>query len=364
VGANPDRSWAALAHVPALQADPRFHIAAVATSRVETARAAATRFGAPHWFTDAHALAAHPAVDLVVVAVKVSAHAEPVRAATAAGKHVYCEWPLALDLAEAQTLAAAADGVRTVVGLQGRFAPAVVRARELVADGYVGRPTAVSLLTARAKGGDGRIPAASVYTMDRANGAGLFEVIGGHALDAVQHVAGEIVEVAADLSVQRREFTVSETGERREATSPDHLVLAGRLASGAAFSAQMLDGAPAAPHSVVEIIGTEGILRIASAPTDPRLAQIQIGELTLHGVRAGATEWEALVEAGVVGPASNVAGVYDRLANDLDAGASAAPDFRAAVRLHRLLDAIRTSAETGRRVAVQHPTSVPADAAP
>jgi predicted dehydrogenase len=109
LGANPERGWAARSHIPAINASPHFALAAVATTRAETANAARDRFGARHAFTDALSLARHPDVDLVVVTVKVPAHAELVRAALDAGKHVYCEWPLTRTAAEARALQAAAE---------------------------------------------------------------------------------------------------------------------------------------------------------------------------------------------------------------------------------------------------------------
>src|SRR4051812_27273034 len=127
IGASPERGWAAAAHVPALRALPQYELTAVGTSRPESAREAARAFGAAHAFTDARRLAEHPEVDLVVVTVKVRAHAELVGAALAAGKHVYCEWPLGLTTAEAEHLAASARtaGVHDAIGLQARYAPAI-----------------------------------------------------------------------------------------------------------------------------------------------------------------------------------------------------------------------------------------------
>jgi predicted dehydrogenase len=87
-----------------LQALPDFELVAVGTSREESAQQAAEMFGVPLAFTSATELAQHPAVDLVVVTVKVAAHAGLVGAAIAAGKDVYCEWPLALSLGEAEEL--------------------------------------------------------------------------------------------------------------------------------------------------------------------------------------------------------------------------------------------------------------------
>jgi predicted dehydrogenase len=74
--------------------------------------------------------------------VNVMHHREIALTAIDAGKVVYCEWPLGRNLGEARELAAAAraEAVRTVVGLQGRAGPAVRYVRDLVADGYLGKP--------------------------------------------------------------------------------------------------------------------------------------------------------------------------------------------------------------------------------
>ncbi|HZU91415.1 MAG TPA: Gfo/Idh/MocA family oxidoreductase, partial [Stellaceae bacterium] len=122
VGASARRGFAAIAHIPALRALPQFEIVAVCTARQDTAEAAARHYGVRLAFSDPAQLAQHPDVDLVTVSVKVPDHARPVMAAIEAGKHVYCEWPLGRDTAEAVRMLEAAErrGIRHAVGLQGR----------------------------------------------------------------------------------------------------------------------------------------------------------------------------------------------------------------------------------------------------
>jgi predicted dehydrogenase len=134
VGASPDRGWAATAHIPALKALPQFELAAVATTKQESADAVARKHGIPHAFADWRGMVEHPDIDLVIVTVKVASHRDPVLAALAAGKHVFCEWPLARETAEAEELAASAQraGVQRMVGLQGRYHPVLNRVRDLV----------------------------------------------------------------------------------------------------------------------------------------------------------------------------------------------------------------------------------------
>ncbi|GAA2820781.1 Gfo/Idh/MocA family oxidoreductase [Saccharopolyspora taberi] len=361
IGASPERGWAQRAHVPALRALPRFTITAVGTTRAESAARAAEQYGAAHAFTDPRRLAEHPDVDLVSITVKVPGHAELVRAALDAGKHVYCEWPLALTTTEAEELARAAEaaGVHNVVGLQARQSPAFARARELIAEGHLGRVTSVNAYVSRSKGAAERIPGWSAYTYDVANGAGLLEVSGGHTLDLLEQLTGGIGELSATLSVQHPHHVVAETGEPIEATSPDHLVLNATTTSSAVMSAVVHDGATAQPETRIEVRGTRGDLALTS-PGDESLedTQLQVSELRLRERREPG-QWRDLdVPNGL--PTSltaaaprNVARLYAEIAEGIDSGTQTAPDFAAGVRLHRLLDAIRLSADSGMRQQVE-----------
>ncbi len=137
IGANPQQGWAAQAHLPALAELPGVELSAVATTRQVSADEAARRFGARHAFADAHKLIGHPDVDVVAVAVQLPHHDELVTAALDAGKHVFCEWPLAVDARHAEQLRDLArhQRVHHMVGLQGRRNPAVNYVRDLVTQG-------------------------------------------------------------------------------------------------------------------------------------------------------------------------------------------------------------------------------------
>src|SRR3989442_6407447 len=108
IGVNPAWGWAATAHIPALRALPNYEIRALSASGPEAARAAGEAFGVGAVFSHHNELVALPEVDVVAVTVKVPHHRELVSAALAAGKAVYCEWPLGRDLDEARGMAGAA----------------------------------------------------------------------------------------------------------------------------------------------------------------------------------------------------------------------------------------------------------------
>src|SRR5438067_10512869 len=226
VGASPRRGFASIAHIPALQALPEFEITAVCTTRQSSADAAARHYGAPLAFCDPEKLVRHPDVDLVTVSVKVPDHLDPVMAAIDAGKHVYCEWPLGRDTDEAARMLDAAErrGIRHVVGLQGQMSPAINFVKDLIADGYVGRVLTATMIGCAPNWGAAIDRA---YQADRANGANLLTITGGHQIDALCYCLGEFRELTAFAVSQRDRIPLEGTGELVAKDTPDQLVVNG-----------------------------------------------------------------------------------------------------------------------------------------
>lgn len=345
IGANPDRGWASMAHIPALQASPDFHLAAVCTSRMESAKAAAEKFGAPQAFADPAAMAAHPSVDLVVIAVKLPQHFELVSAAIQANKAVYCEWPLGLTSAQSAELAAMAKqrGVKTVIGLQSRSSPEINYLRDLIRDGYVGKVLSTTLLGVGMVWGDW-VDQGNAYTADAANGVTMLTIPLGHTLDALCWCLGGFESLDARLGHRRDQTRIIETGETIPMTAPDQIVIAGTLASGALASIQYRGGMPRGTKLLWEINGSEGDLQITSEG-----GHVGMFDLKLSGGRGADTALQQLAvpESYRWAPAGtpagfpyNVAQHYALLAQDLRDGGSRCPGFEEAVQHHLLLRSI------------------------
>src|SRR5882724_6143536 len=241
VGVSPVRGWAATAHIPALRALPDYQIRALSARSLESARAAGEAFGVAAVFSDHEQLVAQPDVDVVAVTVKVPHHRELVSAALAAGKAVYCEWPLGRDLDEARAMAtlAAEKGVRTVVGLQARQAPAIEFVRELLRDGYVGEILSTTMIGLSVAGDVVGRP--NAYMLDKANGANLLTIAVGHSLDTLNYLLGEFAGLSAVSGLRRPLITVEETGEQLVKTAADQIALIGTLTSGVTASIHMRD---------------------------------------------------------------------------------------------------------------------------
>jgi predicted dehydrogenase len=353
VGITPNRGFSSIAHMPALLALPEFEVVAVCTTRQESADAAAKHYGVPLAFADPVKLAQHPDVDLVTVCVKVPDHLDPVMAAIDAGKHVYSEWPLGRDTAEAMRMHEAAErkGVRHAVGLQGRVSPSINYVRDLISDGYIGRPLSATLFVNAANWG---------ATLDRAyqayfaNGANLLTIPGGHNLDALCYCLGEFRELSAFAVRQRDRIPLEGTGEMIPMDVPDQLVVSGVLGSGAVVSAQVRGGMTRGHEFLCEIHGSEGDLVLAATTRTSTQRQ----ELTVQGAQGAGTPLADLpvpakyrwVPDGVPnGSPYNVAQLYAKLGRAINDGTPMHPDFGDAVARHRMLDMIMQASRSGQK---------------
>ncbi len=354
IGANPDRGWAAQAHIPALKSlSDDFEITALSTSRRESADAASKLFGVPLAFDNHQDLVNSAAVDVVAVTVKVPYHLELATAALEAGKAVYCEWPLGNGLNEAEILAALAKkkGVLAVAGLQARSAPSVAYVRDLIKQDYVGEVLSTTLIGS-GMGWGPTVEPYNAYLNDRKNGATMLSIAVGHATDALCHCLGEVRELSATVAVRRRSFTIAETGESKPMTADDQVCVTGLLQGGAALSIHYRGGRSRGTNLMWEINGTEGDLQLTAAG-----GQAQIFELTLRGGKGAQSSLELLPVPDQYrwsppqgpGPSTNVAQAYARFARDYHEGTHFCPTFDDAVTRHRMLNAIETAAVTGRR---------------
>ncbi len=354
IGASAERGWAKESHVPAVRRLAGLELVAVATGSQPSADAAAKAFGANAGYGDAKDLIADPNVDLVTVAVKVPDHRELVLGAIAAGKHVYCEWPLGRDLTETEELAAAARkaGVHVAIGVQTRTNPAALRATELIAAGAIGR-----VLSARLHSGTiafrPKIGKADAYLEEAGNGATLVTIHGGHALDLACAVLGGFADVAALTTTQYPEIEVGDEGKRQARTIPDHLLVQARLISGGALSLEVAGGCPPeATPFYLEVTGEDGKLLLeGGAPRGFQSARLR---LLLKGEPQSVDEGEV---TSMSDNAANVAGVYAALRDDILHGTTTVPGFDHALRLARLVEDVCTSGQTGtKKPAADWPT--------
>lgn len=346
-GANAERGWFRDAHFPALKALSGLSVHAVSARTQQIADGAAAAFEASKAYGDTLAMVRDPQVDIVAVTVKVPEHRAIVLAALEAGKHVYCEWPLGRDLAEARELAAAAGkaGVHVAVGLQGANSIAVRHAAMLVREGVIGRPLNLRVVSSTA--GWGNIaPPHYAYLQDRRNGATLASIAGGHTLAAVEAVVGAFASVSARNSILLDTVEIAGTGELIKRTCADHMLVMGQHEGGCVTSVEILGGASIPLR--FELRGTKGTLEIRGHHP----GGYQCGDLSA-ACSVNAEPQPAHAFSGLGGAAINVAQLWSDFERDIRAGTRTVPDFDRAVRLTRLLDAIESASDEDRTISIE-----------
>lgn len=352
IGLSASGGWAGIAHVPALRHLPGFRLAGLTASSPSSGRAAAEAHDVDLVFEDAHAMAESDDIDVVVVTVKVPEHRAALVPALKAGKTVLCEWPLAVDLGEAEELARLATSP-AFVGLQARSTPAVRYLRDLVADGYLGTVLSTSVVGTGGNWG-ARVEPRNAYTLQASSGATMLTIPFGHAIDAVTMVLGEFEQTRATLATRRSHVTEIGTERDLAVDAPDQVAVTGRLVGGAVASAHYRGGSSAGTNFLWEINGTEGDLVITADS-----GHIQMAPLTIRGSR----HLEPLAE--LVVPASyrpveesfaresprayNVACAYALMAADLRDDTAQTPTFEHAVGRHRFLEAVARAAGASSR---------------
>ncbi len=357
IGANIHQGWSPRAHLPALQAHPDFDLAAVCTTRQESADEAMGAFNAGSAWDDYNRMLADADLAAATISLRVPRHYEPTTAALRAGKHTFTEWPLGRTTAEAIEMAdlARQQGVKTAVGLQARANPAIAHLRNLVADGYVGRVMTCHVRLMR----EGVLTRDSGRTWQRDDelGAHTLTIACGHTIDALCSVVGEFADVSTVVSTQATTWHETDTGQDLPVTSPDNVLVSGNLQSGGVGSVQIGSTAWAGSGYRMEIYGEEGTL-VAVSVDSPQLQQV-----TIRGARGGSNDLQDLTPAEELhlapeipgGAAYNVGQLYSQFAasiRETDNGGPGVPDFDHAVGLHRFIDAIRQSSDEGRRVTV------------
>jgi predicted dehydrogenase len=182
---------------------------------------------------------------------------------------------------------------------------------------------------------------------------------GGHSIDALCFCLGEFKELSSLVLTQRQQVKNVETGATFRMTSPDQVLVNGLLENGAVAGVHVKGGTSSGVGFLFEIQGTEGDLVIGPARPRPG-SSVQISELNVKGSREGKALEEIQIpesyrwvpSAVPAGPPFNVGQLFARMAEAIQIGKPAAPDFDLAVKRHHLLDVVQRASDTGQRQAV------------
>ncbi|MGH9385777.1 MAG: Gfo/Idh/MocA family protein [Vicinamibacterales bacterium] len=194
----------------ALRDAPNSRLVAVARARAELAEAFAISVGAGRSYARWQDLLAAQDVDGVYIATPVHLHAEQAIAAAQAGKHVLCEKPMAMSTAECDRMIAAcrANGVKLGVAYYRHFYPIVVRIKEILTTGHIGRPV-LAQINAFERFNPAPDDARHWFVRRAESGGGPMFDFGCHRLEvllnwfgAVARVTGKTANVVFDRDVE------------------------------------------------------------------------------------------------------------------------------------------------------------------
>ena len=300
-------------------------------------------------------------IHIIHVCTPNALHREQVVAAIEAGKHVYCDKPLASSYEDSRAIVESVEKTAgklvTQVALQYRFYPCTMRAKQLVDEGYLGRVWSFRACYLHASSVNPDKPL--TWKLDKAKGGGgvLYD-LGSHVLDLVNWLVGPFTGVSAATHSAFTERPHPETGERVPVEAEDLALMSLRTHEGALGSVEASKIATGTSDELrVEIHGEKGALRFNLM--DP--SWLEVYDISDAGEPMGGMRGFKRIETAsrfpapggkFPAPAVNVGWLRSHVAclhNFLSAiggKASAHPTFSEAAELQRVMDTAYRSAQT------------------
>lgn len=226
---------------------PGADLVSVTDADADSARKCAADFGIPHVADSIEAMLADNTLQAVVVASSTDTHAPFITQAARAGKHIFCEKPIAANLTVIDNALSAVDqaGVTLMIGFNRRFDPNHLRIRQAITDGEIGTPHLLHIIS--------RDPAPPPLNYIRVSG-GMFFDMTIHDFDMARFLCGEVEEVYAVGGV-RVDPAIGEAGDI------DTALITLRFASGALGTIDNSRQAVYGYDQRVEVFGSAGVAR-------------------------------------------------------------------------------------------------------
>lgn len=336
--------WGVRAQLPGFRA-AGLEVVALAGSRAEKTRTIAAELGVPFATGDWRELIARDDVVLVSITTPPILHREMALAALAAGKHVLCEKPTAMDAAEAREMLAAAEarpGQLALIDHELRFLPALREARRLVAEGVIGQ---VRHAECRVLSGSRANPQRPwSWWSDAGQGGGALGAMGSHQVDYLRYILADEPVAARGVLRTLVNERPDENGRPTPVTADDFATFELRFGGGALASVLLNMVAPLDEPNSLTFYGDAGVLRF-------------VGGRLFHRP-IGASERELTPPHSVNFP-PGISGLYPEgtlyfgqalhaaLSEGDSAALAIAATFRDGLQVQEALDAVRRSDEQG-----------------
>jgi len=340
-------------HVPGFQSEG-WEVAAICSRSRDKAQAAAAEAGIRAVHTDPMELIGRDDLDAVAITTPPALHHPLSLAALAAGKHVMCEKPFALNRAQATEMRDAAErsGLTAMVAHEFRHTPQRALIRQLLADHYIGRPRlcTLELFLDRFVTPE---PRPLTWSGLKAEGGGLLGALGSHYIDGLRYWFGEVATVTGRLDALRPELRDPATGRTVQTETDDTFSFTLGFEHGCTATMTASFAATPARGARIAVMGDEGTL-IAEQP-GPNPMEDGIVIASRHGAPLAPLHtpphYTPFTDAR-----DHRLMAFRLLVRDFTAGieqgVSPAPNFTDGLRCQEVMDAVRESAETGRTVRI------------
>ncbi len=331
-------------HVPAVERTGQAHVVAICDVNKQALAAAAALVGNVETYTAYEDLLANPRVDAVIIATSNDLHAPISLAALSLGKHVLCEKPLALSVAEALSMqrAAAASGLVAGVNFSYRNNPGVRFVADVLARGEIGAPTFLTLHYLQGYLADPHVPI-TWRRQQRYAGSGVLGDLGSHMVDLSRLWIGEITAVTAHTRIFTTERPDAQ-GAMSTVDTDDAVTFACDFAGGA--MGVITSAAIATGHrndQRAQVYGPQGAIIYENS--DQTAVQALFGQTA---ARYGLFGRLPIPSEYHQPDRNHVAGFVTAIRE----GRPMTPSFEDGLRCQQVLDAARESAETGQRVII------------
>lgn len=326
-------------HAASIAADPQAELAWIADPEAERARTVSGRFGGR--VTDsAEQLIDSGDIDAVLIASPTPTHVSLIGASVEAGRPVFCEKPIDLDITRVDALrkTVASAGVPVALGFNRRFDPGFASAQARTAAGEIGRLEQLTIIS--------RDPTAPPADYVKVSG-GIFRDMTIHDFDMARFFLPDIVQVSAVGS------QVFDPGAA-EYEDFDTAVVTLLSRCGATVSITNSRHSTVGYDQRLEAFGDKGTLQVVNAPSS------LVRHSTAEAVEATARYQASLLERYADSYTAELS-EFIRLARGEESASPTFDDGRAALIL---ANAAQRSAETGAAVAVDLETATPAGASP
>jgi predicted dehydrogenase len=271
-------SFAKAAYLPALRHVPGAEVVALASGRIESARATAAAFGIASAYADWREMLDRHQLDAVLIATPTDTHAPMTLAALDRGAHVLCEKPTAMDAGEAGAMLERAEALGRVhmIDHELRFNPNRMRVAELIADGTLGEIRHVNIANIGSSWNDPASRPMGDWWSLAEHGGGRLGANGSHQIDMLRWWLGPVGSVLGEALVMVPERRDKATGAPWIATADDVSWFMLALQSGARAQVFMSGVAATNMGNLTQVFGSKATITLSNE--DERLYLQKAGQ--------------------------------------------------------------------------------------